>query len=110
MKGKALTFHVPPDASPASVEALLTVLAANGKAPIGREHLRESMRPVLGGEPRGETLALAEDLGVIGSAGSGFVATPRAVALQRCNSVPDLVHGLQYRAWSANAAGRLGRF
>ncbi len=106
---RALTFHVPPEARPSTLQALL--LACNGSTrdtPIARAELLERMRPYLATTPRGEVLTLAQDLGLLHQIRCGYFAAPRAQALERSDCPNDLVHGLRYFAWSASNPGTLG--
>lgn len=107
----ALTFHVPPDAGPAGMRALLMALASCSDGEIARVALLERMIPFIAGDarPRGEVITLAHDLGIIEANGSGLVPTARTTALRTTQSLVDLIHGLQYFAWSSNEPRSLSR-
>ena len=98
---RLLSFHVPPEARPSSLHALLAALSsAPHESPVDRSTLLGQMAQHLDVRPRSEVLTLAHDLGIISHDGHGYRATPRAQALERCDSRTDLVHGMQYFAWS----------
>ena len=96
-----ITFHVPPVARPASLRALLTVLErASDGTPLSRAATLERMAPYLKTRPRSEVITLARELGIVRVDQDGLAAEPRARALLRSGCPNDLVHGLQYFAWS----------
>lgn len=100
---RSLTFHVPPDARPASMRALLEVLSRDGAdQPLTRSEVLDQMASYMDGTPRGEVLTLARDLGISTQTGQGITPSPRAAALAKSDAQTDLVHGLQYLAWSSH--------
>lgn len=105
----ALTFHLPTDAAPDALRAIFHVLATADGGVVTPMMLRGRVADVLGKQPRGEALTLAEDLGLIQQTGSGIAITGRGQAVATSGEVADLVHGLCYFAWSAENAARLSR-
>lgn len=106
-----LTFHVPPDARPASIQALLSAMSRHSDGPLSRQSLLDRMAAFSAAEarPRGEVITLARDLGLIVDEDGGLSGTPRLAALAQSQCAVDLMHGLQYVAWSAVDAAVLTR-
>ena len=97
-----IPFHVPPDASPTSLKALLTVIDGECK-PISRPALLARMAPYAAARPRGEAITLAQNLGIVINESNGVVGTRRSHALAHLDCRVDLIHGLQYFAWNDRA-------
>lgn len=96
-----MTFHVPPEAGPSAMRALLAVLDGSEEGAVFRRtELMQAMTPYLETNPRSEVLTLASGLGIIAQVKEGFSANLRARALARIGCGVDLIHGLQYFAWS----------
>jgi len=98
---RPLTFHVPPEARPLFLRALLAALDGPAQeGPVERPAILERMAPYLDTRPRGEVITFARDLGLIVHDQGGFALGPSAKAIERSTCPNDLVHGLQYFAWS----------
>lgn len=105
----ALTFHLPPDASPDAVQAIVSVLTASDGQPISPAQLRVRAAEILGKQPRSEALALTRDLGLVTISGQEARLTSTGAAVAAHTDWPDLIHGICYFAWSAAEPRRLSR-
>src|SRR4051812_3305894 len=97
----ALTFHVPPDASPDVVNVIFHVLTTSVRTPISPNELKSRVADALGKQPRGEALALLRDLEILTQSQGGLVLTPSGDAVASSAESTDLIHGLSYISWSA---------
>ena len=102
-----LTFHVPPDAGPDQVLALVSALD-EGDGPLPAAALRARAGELLGKQSRGEALALLRDLDLIRQDGN-VSFTKRGQALAAAPEVVDLIHGLANFAWQPLHPARLSR-
>lgn len=108
---RRVTFHVPPDANPAALRALLAALQAAGPDEmLSRPALLQQMARHMDAGPRGEVVALAQDVRIVERVDGSLRSTDRARALGRLDRQSDLVHALQYFAWSAKEPQALTLF
>lgn len=97
-----MTFHVPPEAGPTSMKALLAVLDGSDEGMVFRRtELMLAMAPYLETMPRSEVLTFASGLGIVSQLKEGISANARTRALARHGCGNDLIHGLQYFVWSS---------
>lgn len=101
-----ITFHLPPDAEPAAMQAILQVLAAGPVAPAA---VRERVGSQLGKRPRGEALTLARDLGLLAEEGGVLGMTELGRGAAASGELADAVHGLSYFAWSERSPTHCSR-
>lgn len=100
-----IVFHVPPDASPVGVRALLAVIDGAEAGPMTRASWLHAMASYVDTRPRGEVLGLAEATGMVARRADGLQPTVRAYALARTEARNDLIHAMQYFGWSGATPG-----
>lgn len=108
---RSLAFHVPPDARPVGVHALLGAFEDEPEGFGTRSELLERMkvRMVADSKPRGEAIQLAEDLGIVANRQGRIVETEYGAVLRSIVNANDLLHGMQYVSWSSDNPEHVSR-